>query len=409
VSGAATSSCAHTLGGGPGGSGGTVFINGVISPASQDTGGGGGPGALPGTGGGGGGGGFFGGGGGGGGAIDDGCVVFAGGGGGGGGSDFVASSATGIQMFDNVGSPDPNGNGEVIITWSSAPAPAVTAVTPNSGPSTGGTVVTITGTGFAGATAVMFGANPATNLTISDTAITATAPAGAVGPVDITVTTPAGTSATSPADQFTYLVPTPAVTAISPASGPEAGGTVVTISGTDFLGASAVHFGSAAAAGFTVNGDTSITATAPAAAAVGAVDITVTTVVDTSAPVTADRYSYIYPFGGFQAPVSNPPAINMVHAGQAIPLQFSLGGNQGMSILATGYPTARQVSCATGAPINTTTETDTSGNSGLQYDATTNTYTYVWKTSKASKGTCQTFTLGLADGTVYTVNFQYAN
>jgi len=399
-------------------------------------------------------------------------------------------------MFDNVGSPDPNGNGEVIITWSSAPVPAVTAVTPNSGPSTGGTVVTITGTGFAGATAVMFGANPATNLTISDTAITATAPAGAVGPVDITVTTPAGTSATSPADQFTYLVPTPAVTAISPASGPEAGrtqvtisgshftgattvsfgattataaivnsdtsitatappgtdgivdvtvtgpggtstavtadhytylepapaitsvspasgpeagGTVVTISGTDFLGASAVHFGSGAAAGFTVNGDTSITATAPAAAAVGAVDITVTTVVDTSAPVTADRYSYIYPFGGFQAPVSNPPAINMVHAGQAIPLQFSLGGNQGMSILATGYPTARQVSCATGAPINTTTETDTSGNSGLQYDATTNTYTYVWKTSKASKGTCQTFTLGLADGTVYTVNFQYAN
>jgi len=135
----------------------------------------------------------------------------------------------------------------------------------------------------------------------------------------------------------------------------------------------------------------------------------VTTAVGTSAPATADRYSYIYPFSGFRAPVDNPPAINMVRAGQAIPLQFSLGGNQGMGILATGYPTAQQVSCATGVPINTSTETDTSGNSGLQYDATTNTYTYVWKTSKASKGTCQTFTLGLADGTFYTANFQYAN
>jgi hypothetical protein len=48
----------------------------------------------------------------------------------------------------------------------------------------------------------------------------------------------------------------------------------------------------------------------------------VTTAVATSAPATADMYSYIYPFGGFQAPVNNPTAINMVHAGQAIPLQF---------------------------------------------------------------------------------------
>jgi hypothetical protein len=116
-----------------------------------------------------------------------------------------------------------------------------------------------------------------------------------------------------------------------------------------------------------------------------------------------------YPFTGFLPPVANPPAVNMVNAGQSIPLQFQLGGNQGMNIIAAGYPTAQQVSCASGAPINTSTETDTAGSSGLQYNATTGTYTYVWKTSKASKGTCQVFTLKLNDGTTHTANFQYVN
>ena len=95
----------------------------------------------------------------------------------------------------------------------------------------------------------------------------------------------------------------------------------------------------------------------------------------------------------------------MVTAGQSIPIQFSLGANFGLGIIAAGYPAVQQVSCATGAPVNTSTETDTAGSSGLQYNATTNTYTYVWKTSKAAKGTCQVFTLGLTDGTVHTALF----
>ena len=54
-------------------------------------------------------------------------------------------------------------------------------------------------------------------------------------------------------------------------------------------------------------------------------------------------------------------------------MQFQLGGNQGLSIIAAGYPTAQQVSCPTGEPLNTSTLTDTSGNSGLQYDPATST------------------------------------
>ena len=114
--------------------------------------------------------------------------------------------------------------------------------------------MTITGTNFTGATAVKFGTTAATELhrQLAPPPITATAPAGTAGTVDVTVTTPGGTSATSAADQFTYAA-APTVTAVSPTSGPAAGGTAVTITGTDFTGATAVDFGTTAATSFTVN------------------------------------------------------------------------------------------------------------------------------------------------------------
>jgi trimeric autotransporter adhesin len=94
-----------------------------------------------------------------------------------------------------------------------AAAPTVASISPNNGPVTGGTTVTITGTGFTGATAVMFGGTPAASLTVdSATEITAVSPAGSLGTVDVTVTTAGGTSATSPADQFTYGVVAPTIT-----------------------------------------------------------------------------------------------------------------------------------------------------------------------------------------------------
>lgn len=85
--------------------------------------------------------------------------------------------------------------------------PSITNVTPSSGPATGGTVVTITGTGFTGATAVDFGTTAATNVTVtSSTVITATSPTGTAGStVDITVVGPGGTSATGSADRYSYL------------------------------------------------------------------------------------------------------------------------------------------------------------------------------------------------------------
>ncbi len=122
---------------------------------------------------------------------------------------------------------------------------------------------------------------------------------GSVGGSGIAVN-PAGTRAYATSSYANILmvldVPTavaPAVTSISPAFGDLSGGTSVTITGTGFTGATAVHFGAAAATTFTVDSSTQISATAPAATALGSVDVTVTTPSGTSATASADRYAYV--------------------------------------------------------------------------------------------------------------------
>ncbi|MGN6869513.1 MAG: beta strand repeat-containing protein [Solirubrobacteraceae bacterium] len=174
--------------------------------------------------------------------------------------------------------------------------PTITSVSPSAGPTAGGTTVTITGTSFASVKAVDFGQDPAARYTVNtDSTITAIAPAGSAGTVDITVTTAGGTSATSPGDEYTYVAP-PVVTSISPTAGPATGGTSVTITGTGFANATAVKFSGTGATSFTVNSRTSISTVAPAGT--GTVDVTVTTPGGTSATGAADQFTYT---------ISSPP------------------------------------------------------------------------------------------------------
>ena len=171
-----------------------------------------------------------------------------------------------------------------------AAVPAVTGVGPTAGPLAGNTTVTVTGTGFTGATAVDFGITAGTDVTVvNDNSITVVSPAG-TGTVDVTVTTPGGTSPTNqPADQFTYDA-APVVSSISPAFGPAAGGKSVTVTGTGFTGATAVEFGTVPGTSFVVNSDTSITVTAPAGTS--PVDVTVITPGGTSTTSAADVFTY---------------------------------------------------------------------------------------------------------------------
>ena len=94
-------------------------------------------------------------------------------------------------------------------------------------------------------------------------------------------------------DDVSAALSPPSVTSVLPASGPVPGGTSVTITGTGFTGASAVKFGAIDAASYNVNSDTQITASSPAAAGTGTVDVTVTTAVATSAVSAADQFTYV--------------------------------------------------------------------------------------------------------------------
>jgi len=154
-------------------------------------------------------------------------------------------------------------------------------------------VLTIGGSGFLGATSVSFGGVSASVTVNSDSSITATVPVvSSAGVVDVVVTTAAGASATSSADQFTYTPSSaPAVTGLSVTSGVTAGGTVLSISGNGFTGVIGVTVGGIAAR-FTFNSDGSITAIVPAATATGVMDVQVTTAAGTSPTGSADQFTY---------------------------------------------------------------------------------------------------------------------
>ncbi len=165
------------------------------------------------------------------------------------------------------------GTGTGIFTYIAAPT--VTGISPSSGPTTGGDSVTITGTSFTGTTSVTIGGSAATGVAVvNDTTITATTPAGTAGAKDVIVTNSVGSGTGT--SLYTYVA-APTVTGISPASGTDAGGTGVTITGTNLTGATGVTIGGSAATGITVINSTTITATTPAGTA-GARDVTVTTI-----------------------------------------------------------------------------------------------------------------------------------
>jgi YVTN family beta-propeller protein len=118
---------------------------------------------------------------------------------------FSTTGSHSITAVFTTGDMNYFGSTSVALTENIETAPTVTGVSPASGPAVGGTAVAITGTNFTGANSVSFGGLPAASFTVnSATSITAISPAG-TGTVDVVVTTPGGSSATSAADRFTYI------------------------------------------------------------------------------------------------------------------------------------------------------------------------------------------------------------
>lgn len=204
-------------------------------------------------------------------------------------------------------------NGTVIFVVA-APPPTITALTPNSG--SVNTSVAVTGTNFIGVTGVRFGASTASYVVNSPTSITALAPPGASGTVDVTVTTGAGTSATNAADQFTYVVSPPVANPVSVTVAYGSAGNPVTLSIGGGAPAS-VAVATSAAHGTAVATGTTMTYTpAPGYAGPDSFTYNATNGAGTSAPATI-------------AVTVSPPTI--AYAPPA-PTSASVGGAYGFSL-----------------------------------------------------------------------------
>ena len=119
------------------------------------------------------------------------------------------------------------------------------------------------------------------------------------------------------------------------------------------------------------------------------------------------KFGQGYNFSGFFQPVDNLPTVNVAKAGAAIPVRFSLNGNQGLGIFAAGSPGSKQTACSSSTPLSDVEETVAAGSSSLSYDAGSDQYNYVWKTDGAWAGTCRQFILQLNDGSFHYAKFKF--
>src|SRR5437868_6045842 len=223
-------------------------------------------------------------------------------------------------------------------TTSSAPAPTVSAISPNSGAAAGGTAVTITGTNFLAGATVTLGGTAATGVTVvSSTSMTATTAAHAAGTVNVVVTnTDAQSGTLTNGYTYTGTNPAPTVSAITPNSGSTGGGTRVTITGTGFLAGATVSLGGTAATGVTVVNSTSITATTAAHAA-STVNVVVTNT-DAQSGTLTNGYTYTSGGGGGSISFVQVNAATPQTATTAVVLSYAVAQTAGnLNIVAVGW------------------------------------------------------------------------
>jgi hypothetical protein len=155
--------------------------------------------------------------------------------------------------------------------------PVLSSLSAAQGPASGGTTLTLTGTGFVAGATVLFGGSSGIVASLAPTSISATTPAHAAGLVEVSVSNPDGQVSTL-ASSFTFDQPVgaaPTVASASPSSGPIAGGTPVAITGANFTTGLTVYFGGVAGTVVGTVTATSFTAMSPLSQPAGPVDVTV--------------------------------------------------------------------------------------------------------------------------------------
>jgi hypothetical protein len=180
-----------------------------------------------------------------------------------------------------------SGNSGSSTTYTFDAVPVVNVITPNTGPTAGGALVTILGTGLTNPTAVTIDGNACTNITpVSPASLRCNTPAGVGLGKSVLVTTAGGTSTAN--TLFSYDAPS--VSAINPTSGSIDGGTIVVITGTNLREATAITIGGNACIRPSLNTDTSVTCFTPAGSA-GTASVVVTTASGSSSANTLFTYT----------------------------------------------------------------------------------------------------------------------
>ena len=110
-------------------------------------------------------------------------------------------------------------------------------------------------------------------------------------------------------------------------------------------------------------------------------------------------------FKGFFRPIHNLPAVNLMKAGRAVPVMFSVEGARGLGVLQPNSPTSVQVSCNATASERAVQETVKSDASQLR--AAGSTYVYIWKTRSEWEGTCRKLVVTLIDGSAHEALFRF--
>lgn len=249
---------------------------------------------------------------------------------------------------------------------------SIVSIAPATGLTAGGTLVTIIGTGFQAAATVTFGGVAGTGVTVTPdgTQIQVTTPAGAAtGAVDVVVTNPTApptpTSVTS-VRAFTYTNPPPTVTSISPSSGPIAGGTTVTLTGTGFLSGATVTVGGVSLTGVVVVSSTQITGVTPAHVA-ATDDVVVTNTDGQSATLVA---SFTFSSGTFSIVTNDMPNGNPTAPYFATILTASGTGPYAWSITSGSLPPGLSLNATTGVISGVPTANGTSSFTAQVVDST---------------------------------------
>ena len=240
---------------------------------------------------------------------------------------IVSNDGTIITVVVPPGCPDgdttitvttPDGETTAGLTVLPPGLPTLTGIDPTEGPETGGTQVLLSGIRLADVTEVTFGGVPGTNIFHGgDTSLLVTSPAGSPGTVDLVATNPIGSS--NPVN-WTYT-PTlaPVIDLATPDEGYNTGGTVVSLTGKNFLGVSEVTFDGLPGVNLFVPSDDVLIVTAPPHAA-GQVSILVTSPSGVSLPfdwtyISTDGLPDIYGIVPSSGPKTGGTEITLIGKG----------------------------------------------------------------------------------------------